>query len=140
MNLRKKVQKHNLYSEYVDILNGVLQLSKREAEVFSFLLAADANGEHLNINARHIRSALRHSLGISESNLSLYLATLKKIGLIVRNDDRKWVINDRIRPKGTEDMVEVTVTLFTDELSREVNTEDSKEEESGFQSGERSGL
>ena len=111
MNLRKKVQKHNLYSEYVDILNGVLQLSKRESEVFSFLLAADANGEHLNVNARHIRSALRHSLGISESNLSLYLSTLKKLGLIVRSADHKWVINDIMRPGGTDKVVEVTITL-----------------------------
>lgn len=111
MNLRKKVQKHSLYSEYVNVLNGVLQLSKREAEVFSFLLAADANGEHLNINARHIRSALMQSLGISESNLSLYLSTLKKLGLIVRNEDRKWVINDVVRPGGTDEVVEITVTL-----------------------------
>ena len=111
MNLRKTVQKHNLYSEYVDILNGVLRLSKREAEVFSFLLAADANGEHSNVNAKHVRSALRKALGINESNLSLYLSTLKKLSLIVRDEDRKWVINDVVRPGGTKDVVEVTITL-----------------------------
>jgi len=111
MNLRKKVQKHNLYSEYVNVLNGVLQLSKREAEVFSFLLAADANGEQHNVNAKHVREALMKTLGISESNLSLYLATLKKLSLIVRNEDRHWVINDVVRPTGTKELIEVTVTL-----------------------------
>ena len=136
MNLKKTVQKHNLYSEYVDVLNGVLQLSKRESEVFSFLLAADAQGEHLNINARHIRSALRQHLGISESNLSLYLSTLKKLNLIVRNTDRKWVINNMMRPtiyelkredESVEKLVEVTVTLVVDEDSRNNYKEFSQE-------------
>ena len=117
MNLRKTVQKHNLYDEYVSILNGILRLSKRESEVFSFLLAADANGEHLNINTKKIRSALRTKLGISESNLSLYLSTLKKLSLIVRSDDRKWVINDAIRPGLEGGIIEVTVTLDTNGLS-----------------------
>ena len=111
MNLKKKVQKHNLYIEYVSILNGVLQLSKREQEVFSFLLAADAAGEYLNINARHIRAALMKHLGISESNISVYLSTLKKLGLIVRNKDRKWVINDIVRPNIEDGVVEVIITL-----------------------------
>jgi len=114
MNLRKKVQKHRVYSEYVDILNGILRLSKRETEVFSFLLSADANGDHLNINARHIRAALKKQLGISESNLSLYLATLKKLNLIVRNEDYKWVINDNIRPGLEGGIIEIVVTLEVD--------------------------
>ena len=118
MNLRKKVQKHNLYKEYVDILNGILRLSKREVEVFSFLLSADANGEYLNINTKSIRNIIKKSLGISESNLSLYLSTLKKLSLIVKSEDHKWVINDAIRPGLEGGLIEVTVTLEVDELSR----------------------
>ena len=113
MNLRKKVNNGSLYSEYVNILNGVLQLSKRESEVLSFMLAADANGEYANINAKHIRSAITAYLGISESNLSRYLNTIKSKGLIVRAPSGKWVINDYIRPIVTSGILELTITLDT---------------------------
>src|SRR6056297_2199466 len=108
MNLRKKVKRNNIFNEYVNILNGILRLSKREAEVFSFLLAADANGESHNINSKVVRKAIMNSLGISNSNLSLYLSTLKKLGLIVKDEYHKWVINDSIRPNVEHGVVEVT--------------------------------
>ena len=115
MNLRKKVSNGSLYSEYVNILNGVLQLSKRESEVLSFMLAADANGEYNNVNAKHIRSAITTYLGISESNLSRYLNTIKNKGLIIRSPSGKWVVNDYIRPVVTSGILELTITLDTND-------------------------
>jgi len=110
MNLRKKVSNTSLYAEYVNILNGVLQLSNREAEVLSFLLAIDGSGEK-NINTKNARTTIVGYLGISEPNLSKYLNTLKTKGLIVRDLDNKWVINKYIRPDVVGGILEVTITL-----------------------------
>ena len=114
MNLRKKVSNDSLYTEYVNILNGVLQLSNREAEVLSFMLAIDGSGER-NVNSKNARTAIIGYLGISEPNLSKYLNTLKSKGLIVRDPiDNKWVVNDYIRPDVVGGILEVTITLDLD--------------------------
>ena len=113
MNLRKKVSNDSLYTEYVNILNGVLQLSNREAEVLSFILAIDGSGER-NINSKNARDAITNYLGISQPNLSKYLNTLKTKGLIVRDVDNKWVVNKYIRPDLVGGILEVTITLDLD--------------------------
>ena len=101
--LRKKVSKADLFSEYTKILNGVLGLSKREAEVFSFLLEKDSDNspEYMayrdkNINSKFIRDELINKYSISEANLSRYLRTIKDKGLIVKVSNG-WVINDIVR-------------------------------------------
>ena len=114
MNLRKKVNNESLYTEYVNILNGVLQLSRREAEVLSFILAIDGSGER-SINSKNARTAMTGYLSVSEPNLSKYLNTLKSKGLIVRDPiDNKWVVNDYIRPDVIGGILEVTITLDLD--------------------------
>ena len=110
LNLRKKVTPQNKYTAFVNIINGVLQLSKRVAEVFSFLLIADANGFTDNVLAKEVRHTITSELGISDSNLSFYLSTLKAKSLIVRRAG-KWVINDNIRPTYVEDILELVFTL-----------------------------
>lgn len=92
--LTKKISKDSLFSEYTNILNGVLQLSNRESEVFSFLLLKDSS----NINSRDIRKEIIKKFNISEANLSRYLRTIKDKGLIIKSEAGKWVINDIIRP------------------------------------------
>ena len=98
MNLREKVSSKEIYTEYVKILNGVLQLSSRESEVFSFVLQADPLFPG-NINSKPLRKIVLDQLGISDGNLSRYLRTLKDKGLIVRGADRKWILNKNIRPE-----------------------------------------
>lgn len=114
MNLRKKVSRELLYTEYVNILNGVLQLSNREAEVLSFILAIDGSGEP-NINSKVARSTIVNQLSISEPNLSKYLSTLKAKKLIIRDSTGKWVVNDYIRPDLKGAILEITITLDTEE-------------------------
>jgi DNA-binding MarR family transcriptional regulator len=84
--LRKKIDKQSLFPEYVKIINGVLSLSKREAEVLSLLFN--------NLKRKEILEKLH----ISAANLSRYLKVLKDRGLVIRGDTGKWVINDNIRP------------------------------------------
>ena len=105
MNLRKKVSSSELYTEYVRILNGVLHLSAREAEVFSFIVQADTLFSG-NINSKALRKVLLNQLGISDANLSKYLRVIKDKGLIVRGTNRKWVLNKNIRPEIKTDFVD----------------------------------
>ena len=123
MNLRKKVSNNSLYAEYVNILNGVLQLSNREAEVLSFLLAIDGSGER-SINSKNARDAVVGYLGISEPNLSKYLNTLKTKGLIVRDLDNKWVVNKYIRPDVVGGILEITITLDLDGEGKDYTAEE----------------
>lgn len=115
--LKKKVTKETLFSEYVKILNGVLGLSKREAEVFSFLLLKDSENDpglmsykDRNINIKPIREEIIHKLKITEANLSRYLGTLKEKGLIVRGQTG-WVINDLVRPVVKDNVFELKFLL-----------------------------
>ena len=109
--LKKKVTKANLFAEYAKILNGVLELSPRELEVFSFLLLKDSeNDPGRNINMKPIREQLMANLKISAANLSRYLGTLKTKGLIVRGQTG-WAINDLIRPVVKDNVFELKFLL-----------------------------
>lgn len=110
LNLRKKVTPQSKYTAFVDIINGVLRLSKRVTEVFSFLLIADASGFTDNVLAKEVRRTIISELGISDSNLSFYLSTLKAKTLIIRKGSN-WVINDNIRPVYVSDTLELVFTL-----------------------------
>lgn len=112
--LRKKVTKTDFISEYIKIVNGVLQLSDREAEVFSFLLNIDFADKKENINSRDIRDNIMLKLGLSESNLSRHLGILKERGLLVRGAKGKWVINDVVRPVLKDGIFELKFVLDVD--------------------------
>jgi predicted transcriptional regulator len=109
--LKKKVSKSILFSEYTKILNGVLQLSNREAEVFSFLLQKDSVGDSTNINTKEIRAEIIKTYNISEANLSRYLGVIKNKGLIIRGQTGKWVINDLVRPVIKDNVFELKFVL-----------------------------
>lgn len=125
MYLRKKVNKSSLYTEFVNILNGVLQLSKREAEVLSLMIAADANGAYEDVNSKVVRAAITSHLGISEPNLSKYLNVIKSKGLIVKSPKNKWVLNDYIRPTIIDGVLEVSIALNIDNEERKVYASES---------------
>jgi len=112
MKLVKKVNIQNLYTDFVNILNGILQLSKREAEVFSLLLYFSDNGHTDNVNSKVVRNNIKNSINISEPNLSKYLNVIKQKGLIVRSGSGKWVVNDNIKPLIQQNKeVEITFVL-----------------------------
>lgn len=139
MILRKKVNKDNVFINYINILNGVLHLSKREIEVFSLILNYQSIfpstvliREKGSFNFSTFRKTITSALGISEANLSRYLGTLKKNNLLIKRG-KGWVINDTIKPdfiyvdeKGEDlenPIVEVTFAL-------EVLDNDDKEDKS----------
>src|SRR4030042_6281393 len=109
--LRKKIPRGDLFREFVNVLNGILQLSEREAEVLSFLLKADSVGNIDNINTKEIRTNIMSVTGISAANLSRYLGVIKSKGLIIRGPNGKWVINDIIRPIVKDGLFELKFVL-----------------------------
>lgn len=112
--LKKKVSKAEIFAEYIKILNGVLTLSNRECEVLRLLL--EGNNRIDTLNKSHI----------SQANLSRYLSVLKAKGLLVRNEKGKWVVNDIIIPKVTNNKIELTFIL---ELAADENSNKGREKD-----------
>ncbi len=114
---RKKISKKHLYREFVRVLNGLLQLSDREAEVLSLLMGIDANWypvletEIKNILSTDSRRALMKETRINKNNLTKYLNTLKEKGLLAGNSGEGYFINPIFMPKETGGIVEVVFVL-----------------------------
>lgn len=115
---RKKISKKKLYKEFVRVLNGLLQLSDREAEVLSLLMGIDAewrpvlsvSGEK-DILSTDSRKALMKETRINKNNLSRYIRTLKEKGLIAGNKETGYTVNPMFMPKSTAGIVEIIFIL-----------------------------
>jgi len=113
---QKKVKKTNLYKEYVQIINGVLQLSFREAEVFSLLLKLNDELASLiadtgDILSTDIRRIVMKETRISKTNLVKYINALSSKNIIVRTPNNKWQINETFVPKTIGDINEIVFIL-----------------------------
>jgi hypothetical protein len=114
---RKKISKKHLYKEFVRVLNGLLQLSDREAEVLALLMGIDANWrpvletEKKNILSTDNRRALMEETRINKNNLTKYLNTLKEKGLLVGDSETGYSINSIFMPKQTGGIVEIIFIL-----------------------------
>lgn len=114
----KRIAKENLYKEYVSIINGLLQLSFREAEVFSLLLRL--NDEFANLIAdtgdllsTDMRRIVMRETRISKTNLVKYINILAEKGILVRNSNNKWRLNDVFVPMTVGDINEIVFVLDT---------------------------
>lgn len=114
---RKKVSRKKLYREFVRVLNGLLQLSDREAEVLSLLMGIDATWQPIlgkgtkNILSPDNRKALMRETLISKNNLTKYLQTLKDKGLLIGDSSQGFYINPMFMPKETANIIEIVFTL-----------------------------
>jgi len=115
----KKIKKENLYKEYVQIINGLLQLSFREAEVFSLLLKLNDELANLiadtgDILSTDIRRIVMRETRISKTNLVKYINALSAKNIIVRGANHKWHINETFVPRTIGDINEIVFVLDTD--------------------------
>jgi hypothetical protein len=114
---RKKISKKHLYREFVKVLNGLLQLSDREAEVLSILMGIDSNWrpivetEKKNILSTDNRKALMSETRVNKNNLTKYLNTLKEKGLIAGNSKEGYHITPMFMPKETSGIIEIVFVL-----------------------------
>ena len=78
----KKIQKKNLYKEFLNTLNGLLRLSDREAELLVLLMELDANWKSIlessnkDILTTDYRRVIMEKTGITKTNLAKYLNKL----------------------------------------------------------------
>ncbi len=113
----KNIKSENLYTEYVRILNGLLQLSDREAELFALLLKVDYEwepklGEPKNILSTDIRRAIMKETLVNKNNLSKYIKVLKEKGVLMKTDDG-YEVREMFVPKLTGGLLEVVFALDT---------------------------
>lgn len=113
----KKIPRKHLHKEFIKVLNGLLQLSPREAEVLALLMGLDENwrpvlgNEVKNILSTDNRRALMRETLISKNNLIKYINVLKEKGLLLGDSQEGYSINPMFLPKETSGIVEIVFTL-----------------------------
>ena len=116
-NFRKKLSQRKLFSEYVRIMNGVFGLSKREAEIFSFILKLDSEWSPLsdkdfkNVLSTDNRRLIIKECNVNKTNLNRFINGLKEKRLIIINDLGGYEIPEPIAIDLSNRIVEVTFTL-----------------------------
>ena len=118
-NFWKKVPKKKLYSEYVRMMNGYFGLSKREAEVYSFIVKLDSEWKPLsekdykNILSTTNRKLIIRECNINKTNLSRLIIDFRNKGLIIINVDNGYEIPFDLTLDSNARIIE---TVFTFEV------------------------
>jgi len=116
-NFRKKVSQKKLFSEYVKIMNGIFGLSKREAEIYSFILKIDSewrpisSNDFKNILSTTNRRLIIRECNINKTNLSRLIIDLRNSGLVELNVDGGYEIPSSIALSPDNKLIEVVFTL-----------------------------
>lgn len=119
--LVKTVNKGNLYYEYLNALNGILQLTNRELELLTKFIELDVNftpmsGVSKNVANTDNRRMIKSTMGITPDNLSRYISKFKKEGLLVQGKaEDELVVNKILIPEIIKDRVQITLILRVNE-------------------------
>jgi hypothetical protein len=113
---KKKISKKRFYREYVSILNGVLQLSHREADVFAALLQINAEWGTMvkqigNVLSTDARRQLMKETRITKTNLARYIIVLVEKGILMQLEGDKYMLNELFVPVFIGNVCDVTFTL-----------------------------
>lgn len=113
---KKKISKKRVYREYVSILNGVLQLSHREADVFAVLLQINAEWGNMvkqlgNVLSTDMRRQLMKETRITKTNLARYINVLKDKGILLPAENDNLMLNELFVPTIINNVCEVTFSL-----------------------------
>lgn len=115
--LVKTVDRKDLYKEFLNSLNGILQLTNREQDLVIVLLELQINSAKLpgykgNLISAENRKYIRSVTGITNDNLSRYLNKFKSKGIIIKGKaDDDWMMNPAVIPEIIGDRVQITLVL-----------------------------
>ena len=115
--LVKTVDRKDLYKEFLNSLNGILQLTNREQDLVIVLLELQINSTKLpgykgNLISAENRKYIRSVTGITNDNLSRYLNKFKSKGIIIKGKaDDEWMMNPAVIPEIIGDRVQITLVL-----------------------------
>ena len=126
---RKRVPQKKIFSEYVRVMNGIFGLSKREAEIYSFILKIDSEWKPLsdkdfkNILSTSNRRLVIRECNINKTNLSRLIVELKNSGLLEVNENGGYEIPSSLAVDLRDGIIEVVFTLevIKDEGTRQNN-------------------
>lgn len=108
---KKKVELSNFYTAYVNIINGILRLSKKECEVFSLLLESCKKEESNGLLTSGVRANVMTKLGMSASNFSRCIRTFREKGIVSQANDRDLRITRTLFPAIENDTCSITYNL-----------------------------
>lgn len=123
--LVKTVNKGNLYYEYLNALNGILQLTNRELELLTKFVELDVNftpipGVSKNVANTDNRRMIKSTMGITPDNLSRYITKFKNSGILVKGKiEDEVIVNKALIPEVIGDRVQITIIL---RLNKDENT------------------
>ena len=116
--LVKQIEKKDLCSEFLNALNGILDLPKRELQLLTLLVKlqiepqlSNNNPEDGVISATN-RKYIEQETGVTTDNQSRYFKKFKELGYLVKGKfDRQWLVNQILIPQVIKDRVQLTVIL-----------------------------
>lgn len=113
---KKKIKRNRVYREYVDILNGKLQLSSKEAAIFAVLLQLNEEWGSMmkemgSVLSTDVRRVLFKETLVTKSNLARYVKSLKHKGILVETESGAPVLNEMFIPKIDGDTFEIKYIL-----------------------------
>lgn len=121
--LVKSVPRRKMYFEYLQSLNGILNLSYRELEVMAKLVEVDVNtvvkpGDSKNVINTQVRKTLMKELGFTPDNLCRLISKLKKMGYIKQGfAEDEWEVNKILIPEIISDRVQISIVLKVDDAA-----------------------
>jgi len=112
----KKISRKKVYKEYVNILNGNLQLSFREADVFAVLLQLNDEWHNMimatnNILSTDVRRELMRETRIKKTNLARYIKGLASKGILLQTEKGGYMLNEMFIPDIQESTCEIMFIL-----------------------------
>lgn len=127
-NFRKKVSTKKIFTEYVRVMNGIFSLSKREAEIYSFILKIDSEWrpisdlDYKNILSTTNRKLIIRECNINKTNLSRLIIDLRNSGLVELNQYGGYEIPSSIAIDLNSKLIEIVFTLeISDDDSTRTN-------------------
>ena len=122
MQFQKKVQKKQLCKEVTNVLQGLLQLSEKSAEVLAVLMEIDLNWTPVTDNAvkdvlsTDSRKIVMESTGIAKTNITKYITPLIQRKVLYINDKGGYEVNKSLLPSYAKE-VQIVFKFVLDETS-----------------------
>jgi len=113
----KQIKLKSRYREFAKVLNGVLQLTERELDLFSMLMYIDRywpskQKDTKNLLSRPSRKYIMDELNIMSSNLSHYIRKFKEKAIIIPvENSRKYLLNPLFKMEEENDTFKILFVL-----------------------------
>lgn len=117
--LVKTVDRKDLNYAFLNSLNGILKLAKRELELLTKLVEIDMTHDFEEDGSKDVistinRKKIHNEMGLAYDNLSRYLKGFKKKGLLIKNNTNDgWIVNPILIPEIVKDRVQITIIIRT---------------------------